>query len=134
MPPSRYPHRIYDWGDHWSLSTSRSRCFLRYDASLEFLSYLCHDPFDSHRLCAFILFVKLVGDNEEEVVVNEVQIPMTRRGVHRVAEVGEGEGEPHWCCGGTDDGGIPELCCEVLLFGAVEACGGGGVFKGALWV
>ncbi|KAK9088658.1 hypothetical protein Scep_027740 [Stephania cephalantha] len=72
MPPSRYLHRTYDWRDHWSLSTSRSRCFWRCYASLEFLSCLIRDPFNSHHLCAFILFVKLVGDSEEDVVAKEV--------------------------------------------------------------
>ncbi|KAK9169206.1 hypothetical protein Syun_001346 [Stephania yunnanensis] len=76
-----------------TLNNFRSKCFLRYDASLEFFSCLRRDPFDSCHLCTFIHSVKLVGDNKEGVVAKEVQISMTHQGVHQVAEAGEGEGE-----------------------------------------
>ncbi|KAK9107163.1 hypothetical protein Syun_023174 [Stephania yunnanensis] len=100
----------------------------RYNASIEFPSFLCCDLFGSYCLRAFILSIKLVCESEEDVLVKEVQIVKLRQGVHRVAEVGKGEGKENdagamraprmWLGGGVDDGGPVE--------GVWEVCGGGG--------
>ncbi|XP_031097706.1 WD repeat-containing protein 11-like [Ipomoea triloba] len=60
-------------------NTSTGRCFFKYDASPEYFSCLCRDPFDSRRFCAlglkgFLLSVKALGDSENDISHKELQI------------------------------------------------------------
>ncbi|KAF8407138.1 hypothetical protein HHK36_006263 [Tetracentron sinense] len=61
-------------------NTSTGRCIWKYDASPEFFSCIRRDPFDSRHFCVvglkgFLLSVKVLGDNENDVVIKEIQIP-----------------------------------------------------------
>lgn len=63
-------------------NTSTGRCIWKYDASPEYFSCLRRDPFDFRHFCAlglkgFLLSVKLLGDQEEDVVIKERQIPIS---------------------------------------------------------
>ncbi|KAI4377162.1 hypothetical protein MLD38_014839 [Melastoma candidum] len=60
-------------------SASSARCFWKYDASPEYLSCTRRDPFDFRHflvvgLRGFLLSVKVLGENEGEVVVREMQV------------------------------------------------------------
>ncbi|RZC62025.1 hypothetical protein C5167_023760 [Papaver somniferum] len=61
-------------------NTSTGRCIWKYDASPEFLSCIRRDPFDFRHFCVlglkgFLLSVKILGDLEDDIVINEFQIP-----------------------------------------------------------
>ncbi|CAI9758945.1 unnamed protein product [Fraxinus pennsylvanica] len=60
-------------------NTTTGRCFFKYDASPEYFACLRRDPFDARRFCAlglkgFLLSVKLLGDSENDVILQELQI------------------------------------------------------------
>ncbi|XP_021741757.1 WD repeat-containing protein 11-like [Chenopodium quinoa] len=60
-------------------SSSTGKCFFKYDAVSEFLSCIRRDPFDSRHfvvlgLKGFLLSVKVTGESEDGVVLNELQI------------------------------------------------------------
>ncbi|CAI9100824.1 OLC1v1038003C1 [Oldenlandia corymbosa var. corymbosa] len=60
-------------------NTENGRCFFKYDASPEFFSCLRRDPFDNRHFCAlglkgFLLSIKVLGDDENDVVLKEFQI------------------------------------------------------------
>ncbi|CAA3029155.1 WD repeat-containing 11 isoform X1 [Olea europaea subsp. europaea] len=60
-------------------NTTTGRCFFKYDASPEYFSCLRRDPFDARHFCAlglkgFLLSVKLLGDSEHDVILQELQI------------------------------------------------------------
>ncbi|KAE8687454.1 WD repeat-containing protein 11-like isoform X2 [Hibiscus syriacus] len=60
--------------------TSSSRCIFKYDASPQYLSCICRDPFDSRHLCVvglkgFLLSIKVLGEREDEIGLKELQIP-----------------------------------------------------------
>lgn len=62
-------------------NTSTGRCIWKYDASPEYFSCIRRDPFDFRHFCAlglkgFLLSVKLLGDQEEDVVIKEHQNPI----------------------------------------------------------
>ncbi|KAL5729631.1 hypothetical protein ACHQM5_002555 [Ranunculus cassubicifolius] len=62
-------------------NTSTGRCIWKYDASPEYFSCIRRDPFDSRHFCAlglkgFLLSVKVVGNEEDDVVIKERQIPI----------------------------------------------------------
>lgn len=60
-------------------NTANGRCFFKYDASPEYFSCLRRDPFDNRHLCAlglkgFLLSVKVLGDNDNDVILKELHI------------------------------------------------------------
>ncbi|PRQ46333.1 putative transcription factor WD40-like family [Rosa chinensis] len=60
-------------------ASSTGRCFWKYDAAPEVLSCIRRDPFDSRHFCVvglkgFLLSVTVLGETEDEVVINELQI------------------------------------------------------------
>ncbi|KAF9616517.1 hypothetical protein IFM89_029978 [Coptis chinensis] len=62
-------------------NTSTGRCIWKYDASPEFFSCIRRDPFDARHFCVlglkgFLLSAKLLGENEDDVVIKERQIPI----------------------------------------------------------
>ncbi|VVB04815.1 unnamed protein product [Arabis nemorensis] len=62
-----------------SIYTSSGKVFWKYDAGTEILSCLRRDPYDSRHFCAlglkgFLLSVKVLGDTENDVVIQEMQI------------------------------------------------------------
>ncbi|XP_042498165.1 WD repeat-containing protein 11 isoform X2 [Macadamia integrifolia] len=61
-------------------NTSTGRCIWKYDASLELLSCIRRDPFDSRHFCAlglkgFLLSLMVLGDGDDDVVIKEHRIP-----------------------------------------------------------
>ncbi|XP_043724935.1 WD repeat-containing protein 11-like isoform X2 [Telopea speciosissima] len=62
----------------WNITTGR--CIWKYDASLELLSCIRRDPFDSRHFCAlglkgFLLSVMVLGDGDDNVAIKEHRIP-----------------------------------------------------------
>ncbi|KAG7559478.1 Quinoprotein alcohol dehydrogenase-like superfamily [Arabidopsis thaliana x Arabidopsis arenosa] len=62
-----------------SLYTTSGGLFWKYDAGTEILSCLRRDPYDSRHFCVlglkgFLLSVKVLGDTENDVVIQEMQI------------------------------------------------------------
>ncbi|XP_020879652.1 WD repeat-containing protein 11 isoform X2 [Arabidopsis lyrata subsp. lyrata] len=62
-----------------SLYTSSGGLFWKYDAGMEILSCLRRDPYDSRHFCVlglkgFLLSVKVLGDTENDVVIQEMLI------------------------------------------------------------
>ncbi|XP_057538802.1 uncharacterized protein LOC130816161 isoform X1 [Amaranthus tricolor] len=60
-------------------SASTGKCFFKYDAVSEFLSCIRRDPFDSRHLVVlglkgFLLSVKLIGESEDDVILQELQV------------------------------------------------------------
>ncbi|KAI5416206.1 hypothetical protein KIW84_041306 [Lathyrus oleraceus] len=60
-------------------NATTGRCVWKYDASPEYFFCIRRDPFDSRRICAiglkgFLLSLLHLGDSEEGVVINELQI------------------------------------------------------------
>ncbi|XP_043699328.1 WD repeat-containing protein 11-like isoform X2 [Telopea speciosissima] len=61
-------------------NTSTGRCIWKYDASLEFLSCIRCDPFDSRHFCAlglkgFLLSIMVIGEGDDDVVIKVHRIP-----------------------------------------------------------
>ncbi|CAA3001063.1 WD repeat-containing 11 isoform X2 [Olea europaea subsp. europaea] len=77
------------------------RCFFKYDSSPEYFSCLRRDPFDARHFCAlglkgFLLSVKLLGDSENDVISQEVQIRADTAELQRLERDSSGSSTNNW--------------------------------------
>lgn len=88
-------------------NTTSGRCFFKYDASPEYFSCIRRDPFDNRHFCAlglkgFLLSIKALGDNDNDVILKELQIRTDTSELQRLekdfnnagSSAGNGNGSP----------------------------------------